>query len=246
MLISGLVKDRACLLDLSTFEPGTGWLQAQRMCRTQGRLAPMAPDAFERMMSGGVASGEIRFTSNADLDGIVLPNYRNGFIDALASVRKLKYDDLGWGDAQMATLAGALAFGHAHGGLRELTLLSLNGNKLGPAAAESICELLGGGVLDRLEWLQLRNNGIGDAGHGAFARTLQSSSAAPKLEQLFLTGNNATRAGVQRMREACCRDFAGGSARAASGGKGIYLQLDDPDAEPVVVTVEGWLPPPPD
>lgn len=133
----------------------------------------------------------------------------------------------------MATLCASLAYSHAHGGLRSLTLLSLQRNKIGDDSAEAIAQALASGVLGRLEWLQLNTNRIGDRGHTGLAAALAQPSVATRLAQLSLTGNIASEEGVAALRGACCRDEA--CARIGGGGKGIYLQLDEPAAEPPVV-----------
>ena len=95
-------------------EPGTclGQMKA-------GRKAPIAPDAFGERMRARVVSGELKFTSNADME-FVIGQYEAGFVAAINRVaaepkdmRSLAFVDLGWGDAEAAELLLALRYAAA-------------------------------------------------------------------------------------------------------------------------------------
>ena len=82
----------------------------------------------------------------------------------MAAVVALYYTDLGWDDAQMLTLCGALGAAHAGGGLRKLEVLNLAGNKMGDGAMAALAALLEEGAMPNLERLLLNDNQISDAG----------------------------------------------------------------------------------
>ena len=82
-----------------------------------GRAPPIAPDAFGERMRARVASGELKFTSNADME-FVIGQYEAGFVAAINHVaasktRRLYFKDLGWGDAEAAELLLALRYAAA-------------------------------------------------------------------------------------------------------------------------------------
>ena len=84
-----------------------------------GRKPPIAPDAFGERMRARVASGELTFTANADMD-FVIGQYEEGFVAAINRVaaepevtRSLFFINLGWGDAEAAELRLALQYAAA-------------------------------------------------------------------------------------------------------------------------------------
>ena len=120
-----VVKDYRCLLDFGAYEGATefgGALAEPGTCLGQmkaGRKPPIAPDAFGERMRARVASGELKFTANADM-GFVIGQYEAGFVAAINRVaagpedtRSLFFMDLGWGDAEAAELRLALQYAAA-------------------------------------------------------------------------------------------------------------------------------------
>jgi len=85
-----------------------------------GRRPPIAPDAFGERMRARVASGELTFTANADME-FVIGQYEAGFVAAINRVaaernegtRSLYFVNLGWGDAEAAELRLALQYAAA-------------------------------------------------------------------------------------------------------------------------------------
>lgn len=123
---SMVVKDDYCLLDFGAYKGATAFGRfgdEPDTCLGQmkaGRAAPIAPDAFGERMRARVASGELKFTSNADME-FVIGQYEAGFVAAINSVaairnsmyRSLAFQDLGWGDREAAELLLALRYAAA-------------------------------------------------------------------------------------------------------------------------------------
>jgi hypothetical protein len=123
---SMVVKDDNCLLDFGAYEGATefGDFTAEPgTCLGQmkaGRKPPIAPDAFGERMRARVASDELTFTANADME-FVIGQYEAGFVAAINRVaadpnwgtRSLNFLELGWGDAEAAELRLALQYAAA-------------------------------------------------------------------------------------------------------------------------------------
>jgi len=130
---SMVVKQNTCLLDFGAYEGATefGDVYAKPdTCLGQmmaGRKPPIAPDAFGERMRARVASGELTFTANADMD-FVIGQYEAGFVAAINRVAAsfpgsfhgrglaggtLDFKHLGWGDAEAAELLLALRYAAA-------------------------------------------------------------------------------------------------------------------------------------
>ena len=120
-----VAKGNKCLLDFGAYEGATefGDFKAEPgTCLGQmkaGRKPPIAPDAFGERMRARVASGELTFTANADME-FVIGQYEAGFVAAINRVaaepgitRCLVFNDLGWGDAEAAELRLALQYAAA-------------------------------------------------------------------------------------------------------------------------------------
>ena len=112
---SMVVKQSQCLLDLGAYKGATkfGTCVGQMMA---GRLPPIAPDVFGERMRARVASGELKFTSNADME-FVIGQYEAGFVAAINRVAAdgsfLNFLEPGWGDAEAAELLLALRYAAA-------------------------------------------------------------------------------------------------------------------------------------
>ena len=120
-----VVKVGVCLLDFGAYKGATkfGDYNARPdTCLGQmkaGRKAPIAPDAFGERMRARVASGALKFTSNADME-FVIGQYEAGFVAAINRVAasehrsgSLDFVYLGWGDAEAAELLLALRYAAA-------------------------------------------------------------------------------------------------------------------------------------
>ena len=121
---SMVVNDSWCLLDFGAYkgasEFGDGYAKPDT-CLGQmkaGRAPPIAPDAFGERMRARVASGALKFTSNADME-FVIGQYEAGFVAAINRVAaepgggSLVFTDLGWGDVEAAELLLALRYAAA-------------------------------------------------------------------------------------------------------------------------------------
>ena len=121
---SMVVKVPQCLLDFGAYKGaakfGDAFSDGPDTCITQmkaGRAAPIAPDAFGERMRARVASGELKFTSNADME-FVIGQYEAGFVAAINRVAakrrpELNFEFLGWGDDEAAVLQLALRYAAA-------------------------------------------------------------------------------------------------------------------------------------
>ena len=136
--LSSLVKNSNCFLRLSGLgaaDDGTAatssWFEIITACAAQ-RSAPMAPDAFEKMMREGVAAAEggIVFTSGKDLTEVTIPQYRAAFLRVLGHTNALDFSGLGWNDDDVTQLAAALAFAGSEGCLTSLQSIDLYNNEL--------------------------------------------------------------------------------------------------------------------
>ena len=60
--LSSMRKQGHCCLSLSQLPPSVrSWNDVMKACRAN-RLAPLTPPEFEKLMTDGMASGEIKFT----------------------------------------------------------------------------------------------------------------------------------------------------------------------------------------
>ena len=114
----------------------------------------------------------------------------------MAAVVALYYTDLGWDDAQMLTLCGALRAAHAGGGLQKLETLQLGDNKMGDGAMAALAALLEEGAMPNLKVLELDRNQISDAGVAALASALRGG-ALPSCTITLLYGNPGSEAPVR-------------------------------------------------
>eukprot|EP00964_Phaeocystis_antarctica_P139187 scaffold103910_cov55-Phaeocystis_antarctica.AAC.1 len=118
-----VVKDSGCLLDFGAYKGADkfGRVYKPETCLGQmkaGRAPPIAPDAFGERMRARVASGALKFTSNADME-FVIGQYGAGFVAAIDRVAakpgggSLFFQNLGWGDDEAAELLLALRYAAA-------------------------------------------------------------------------------------------------------------------------------------
>ena len=158
----------------------------------------MAPAAFAVKLESGVATGEVGFTNKGDVP-LVTGIYDKAFMTEMTKATRLDYGGLGWDDAQGVQLCEALRHAHAHGGLRELTMLYFSYNKLGDGFVTALVALLDEGSLANVERLWLDNNAISDAGMRELAAAV-ARGGLPKCTDLDLgRGTNpGSRAPVQQ------------------------------------------------
>ena len=191
---SGIVKDYRYLISLSKLSGDeTEWLEVRNKGRA-GRAPPMAPAAFAVKLESGVATGEVGFTNKGDVP-LVTGIYDKAFMTEMTKATKLRYSALKWDDAQGVQLCEALRHAHAHGGLRELKELWLDGNQLGDGFVTAFVALLDEGGLANVETLHLDGNAISDAGMRELAAAV-ARGGLPKCTYLDLRRNPGSDAPV--------------------------------------------------
>ena len=165
---SMVVKQSYCLLDFGAYKGATkfGDYDAEPdTCLGQmmaGRAPPIAPDAFGERMRARVASGALKFTSNADME-FVIGQYEAGFVAAINRVaadpdpdmRCLVFQKLGWGDAEVAELLLALRYAAAICAFPEgaVNVFVKNGNPVSEGAMATLPPPKGGDFTGKhAEW----------------------------------------------------------------------------------------------
>ena len=119
-----------------------------------GRKPPIAPDAFGERMRARVASDELKFTANADME-FVIGKYEAGFVAAINRVaaepdlrtRSLIFVNLRWGDAKAAELRLALQYAAAKCAFPEgaVRVFVMAGNRISEEAIATLPPLYTGG-----------------------------------------------------------------------------------------------------
>ena len=118
--MANLVKRSYFVLDLSKLTGAEdGWFDVTKRCCLQaGRPPPLPPAKFATILEGK------SFTSKkADL-GTVSSLYAQAFEARMGHAASLRFDELGWTDAELLALLEAI------GGLAELKSLSLYANQI--------------------------------------------------------------------------------------------------------------------
>ena len=207
MRMSSMVKDQDALLDLSKLSGLTESQKArprleQLVAHGRGnRIAPLAPEAFEKLFRDGWEKGDLRFTSGkVDLD-LVIGIYEKSFVSAMTTAKVLQYGSLSWGDSQAEELAAALrAAGDPVAGAPRLQLLtlSLQRNQIRDNGVIALAGVIGEGLLVRLSELDLFHNEIGDEGALALAEAVKKDRLQ-KLERFFLAANFITEKGASEL-----------------------------------------------
>ena len=201
--MSVITKDQTALIDLSKLQGDETSYDEIIAKGKADRLAPMAPEAFHKMLTEGVKDGSIKFTNRGDVD-LVARIYERAFLDEMTTATALYYQNLGWGDEQVAMLSAALVFAHARGALPALVELYLQENAIGDEGMISFSEALGRGALPALVELYLSLNKISDVGLTSFSEAL-GRGALPALTDLVLDGNLIGDAGLKSFSEALGR-----------------------------------------
>lgn len=188
--ISGFVKHDRCLLDLSKL-PTYGlanltgkdaWEKVVRACKA-GRLPPLTPSAFEELMRAGVGDGSIKFTANADMEEIVFPRYRDGFLKSFSDATAIVYAGLGWGDAEAAIVAHAITHAHAHGAMADTRFINLSDNQFSSAGFSALAEALTVAPLASLERVNMSGSTESDVSPGVVA--LKERCAASRIDLML-------------------------------------------------------------
>ena len=210
--LSLLVKAPGCMLELgrASSRPLNYYWSALRGECIVGRTPPLAPCAFEEMLRAGVAreaaapGSGVRFTSGRDLAEVVIPQYLTGFLRLLGEATTLNYASLRWTDADIAQLARAIEYAHAHGATDALTRLQLYCNVIGDIGVRTLLEVFAAGAAPSLTALELHMNQIGDDGMDELTAAIDAG-VLPKLTRLELVQNPAVKEAVARVRAAMAR-----------------------------------------
>ena len=148
-----MVKDQACLWDMSAYKGATNYDDMQNEMKAK-RLPFMSPERVARELSEGVETGAIAFTAKGDVD-VVSNMYQRGFVSAIDDYTYNRTTErvdtgtlfykLGWADAEGEVIVEALAYARKHcspsNGGRYFRLFS--GNSFGDAtkaAMRAACE----------------------------------------------------------------------------------------------------------
>ena len=120
---SMVAKNSSCLLDFGAYAGATEFGDSRndglKTCIGQMKVArtpPIAPGAFGTQMRARVGLGELKFTSDADME-LLIGQYEAGFLAAINRVASgncvLLFEGLRWGDAEVAVLLLALRYAAA-------------------------------------------------------------------------------------------------------------------------------------
>ena len=193
---SGLVKDDGALIRLSKLTGEETTYSEVIMNGKSDRVPPRPPAPFADGLASDVERGVKKFTNKGDV-GLVSGIYEKAFTKVMHAATELFYIDLGWDDAAGVVLCEALRSAHAHGGLRELETLRLDGNKLGDQTAAALAALVQEeGALPKLEVLNLNDNQLGEAGMAALAAAIRGG-ALPACTYISLKRNPGSAAPVE-------------------------------------------------
>lgn len=171
--VSGLVKHYLCMLDMSSIVGKASVRSWADICRV-GKAGRLPPLAPPDFAALLTDGvGSGAVGFTAGADlQIVIDAYSAGFKQTMASATALVYKGLGWGDEEASVCAQALLYAHAHG------------------------------VLDRVLFVNLSNNQIGDAGFVEVANVLKETGK--RFERLNATGNTLLgETGKQALEDAC-------------------------------------------
>jgi len=180
---------------------------AELCARDGGRFPPLLPSEFV------VELEQKTFTNGKDDRPLVASLYESAFHLALRNAHVLKYNELGWGDAEVAQLARALAsvatpktaVNQTQREVRAAVIneLYLGGNQFGDEAAIQLLDAAA--QLRGLTWLNLSDNPrLGDATFAHFGTLLSASKLNFKrLKEVRLLKTGASAEARTRLETAC-------------------------------------------
>jgi len=146
-----MIKSGGQVIDLALFRPDEhdDWLQLQNACGRAMRRPPLLPAAFEALIATK------HFTNGRDDRPLVTRLYRTYFEDAFARVEKLRFNELGWTDADVRELVAVVLEPPGMVRLRELWLTQ---NHITEEGCHALVQMLDAGGLPELEMLFLNCN----------------------------------------------------------------------------------------
>lgn len=121
-----------------------------------GRPPPQDPPAFSAALAAGVASGSIKFTNSGDV-GLVSSIYERAFLQELAELPAIAFDNMGWADEDFVQMVASLRFIHVRGGLTKLEQICCRSNRLGDVGARALAQMLREGVAPALREVDVRS-----------------------------------------------------------------------------------------
>ena len=187
--MSGMVKDDYALIDMAGLKGMEGSVEELRKNGRTLRPPPMAPDAFLKMLSAGVADGSIKFTNKGDVE-LVASIYSTSAPSSTSWGRRSSSTTRSSAGATRrlpTSPATAFEYAHANKALQKLKILSLYGNMFTDPPP-----LARGGkanALANLETLHLTQNKIDDTGLKKLASAC-ASGGLPKLTRLNMGKRN--------------------------------------------------------
>ena len=148
-----------CLWDLAGYKPeelaGLQGMQLFDALRAQckaGRPPPQPPPTFAKHLRERVASGELSFSAESDLD-VVIEMYRAGFVSIFENYRAFDPDGffaafaaMDWGEEEARQVAAALGYAakHCKGAKSAGVSVRLEGNRFGTAGQQAIAKAIKG------------------------------------------------------------------------------------------------------
>ena len=152
-----MIKHRSYVWNLGNLDGSETSFDVVRAKCTGGmsRPAPLTSAAFTKTLSSK------KFTNGKDDEPLVKQLYADHFTTAFSSVKKLRYDGLGWGDQEALHVAEVLASGAA----KSLETLDLSRNKIGDEGAIAIATAVKS--IPKLKWLYPNDNQVGARGRSA-------------------------------------------------------------------------------
>jgi len=186
--LSGLVKYGTCLLNLGlmTDEADSTWALIEQCTAGNIRRPPLLPPQF------AVELEKKMFTNGKADRPVVNRVYETAFKVQFDTVQGLYYNELGWGDAELAQLSTVIEGTPTS----RLEKLWLQGNQIGDEGAKALAAALSKkpALLLRLNEFNLASNHIGNEGLTALAATFGREGGAPNA--LFLGNNHFGDAGL--------------------------------------------------
>jgi len=146
-----MVKSGGGVIDLSLFDPlvHTGWVRLQTDCARAARKPPLLPSEFERLVATK------RFTNGREDQPLVTRLYRAYFEEAFAKAEKLRFNELGWTDADVKQLAAVALSPPGMACVRELWLTH---NTITDDGCHTLVGMFDSGGMPELEALFISEN----------------------------------------------------------------------------------------
>lgn len=173
--LASIVKSSSCLLD--TKHVATLGMSGTLADLVAKRHAPIAPEAFAKLLADGVRDSRIKFTSASDLV-IVSDQYEAGFSSGLSSMKGVYYAGLGWNDSDTHNLCESFVRCPP----TNLERLRMNNNNLTDRSADLIVDVLANGLIPKLKSLKLECNYLSKKGIDKLERICHAHSVQLRVD----------------------------------------------------------------